>query len=260
MGAEVSNPQDVEQGRAADRAPLRLTSRENDKAVLSLAAREAVGKASRSEIAPQRLEKIESRRESCSMSGASDLQDVVHGRAAHRARLRLMGRRMTKLFGTRSASRPGNGAQRLEKIESRRGDCSMSGASDPQDMVHGRAADRARLRLMGRRMPKLFGTRGAGRPGNGAQCLEKIESRRGNCSMSEASNPQDMVHGRAAGRARLRLTSRENGNVAKLGIFWSTYLKQHKKQPMERPATRLTGRRSRAGSAANARMSIRASD
>ena len=44
MGAAASNPQDMVQGRVADRAPLRLTNRENDKAVLSLEAREAVGK------------------------------------------------------------------------------------------------------------------------------------------------------------------------------------------------------------------------
>ena len=85
-----SNPQDVESGCAADLVPLRLTSRENRKAVLSLAAREAVGKASRSEMAPQRIEKIESRRENCMASKASDTQDMVHGRAADRARLRLM--------------------------------------------------------------------------------------------------------------------------------------------------------------------------
>jgi hypothetical protein len=58
MGLEVSNPQDVEQGRAADHAPLRLTSRENDKAVLSLAAREAVGKASRLEMARNALKRL----------------------------------------------------------------------------------------------------------------------------------------------------------------------------------------------------------
>jgi hypothetical protein len=154
MGAEASNPQDVEQGRAADRAPLRLTSRENDKAVLSLAAREAVGKASRPEMAPQRLEKIESWRENGMASKASDLQDMVHGRAADRARLRLMGRENDKVVLGRAAreavgktSRPKMARQGLEKIESAPENGSMSGASDPQDMVHGRAADRARLWL-----------------------------------------------------------------------------------------------------------------
>ena len=45
-------------------------------------------KRSRSEMAPQHLEKIESRLENGSISEASKLQDMVHGRAAHRA-LRL---------------------------------------------------------------------------------------------------------------------------------------------------------------------------
>src|SRR5271169_6684571 len=48
------------------------------------------------------------------------------------------------------------------------------------------------------------------------QRLEKIESAPGIGRVSEASNPQDLVHGRAAGRARLRLTSRQNEKVAKL--------------------------------------------
>ena len=42
------------------------------------------------------------------------------------------------------------------------------------------------------------------------QRLEKIESAPGNGMVSEALNPQDVVHGRAADRAQLRLTSREN--------------------------------------------------
>jgi hypothetical protein len=39
------------------------------------------------------------------------------------------------------------------------------------------------------------------------QTLEKIESAPGNGMGSEASDPQDVVHGRAADRARLRVTS-----------------------------------------------------
>jgi hypothetical protein len=46
------------------------------------------------------------------------------------------------------------------------------------------------------------------RPEMAPQRLEKIESGPGNGMGSEASNPQDVVHGR--GRARLRLTRREN--------------------------------------------------
>jgi len=48
------------------------------------------------------------------------------------------------------------------------------------------------------------------------QRLEKIESGPGNGMASEASNPQDVVRGRAADLARLRLTSRNNDKVAKL--------------------------------------------
>src|ERR1700689_4034399 len=54
------------------------------------------------------------------------------------------------------------------------------------------------------------------RPEMAPQRLEKIESGPGNGSGSEASNPQDVVRGRAADRARLRLTSRNNDKVAKL--------------------------------------------
>ena len=49
------------------------------------------------------------------------------------------------------------------------------------------------------------------RPEMAPQRLEKIKSAPGNGMVSEALNPQDMVHGRAADRARLRLAaSREN--------------------------------------------------
>ena len=47
------------------------------------------------------------------------------------------------------------------------------------------------------------------RPEMAPQRLEKIESRPGNGMGSETSNPQHLVHGRAADRARLRLTTQE---------------------------------------------------
>jgi len=50
------------------------------------------------------------------------------------------------------------------------------------------------------------------------QRLEKIESAPGNGMGSETSNPQDMVHGRAADRPRLRLTTK-NDKVAKLQLL-----------------------------------------
>ena len=45
--------------------------------------------------------------------------------------------------------------QRLEKIESAPGNGMGSEVSNPQDVVHGRAADRARLRPNDPRMSKL---------------------------------------------------------------------------------------------------------
>jgi hypothetical protein len=54
------------------------------------------------------------------------------------------------------------------------------------------------------------------RPEMAPQCPEKIESAPGNGMGSEASNPQDLVRGRVADRARLRLTSR-NHEVAEKG-------------------------------------------
>jgi hypothetical protein len=54
------------------------------------------------------------------------------------------------------------------------------------------------------------------RPEMAPQRLEKIESALGNGMGSEASNPQDVVRGRAADRERLRLTSR-NDEVAEKG-------------------------------------------
>jgi hypothetical protein len=58
MGSKASDLQDMVRERAADRARLRLMGRENDKAVLSLTAREAVGKASRPELAPNALKRL----------------------------------------------------------------------------------------------------------------------------------------------------------------------------------------------------------
>ena len=47
------------------------------------------------------------------------------------------------------------------------------------------------------------------------QRLEKIESAPENGMVSEASNPQNLVDGRAADRARLRLASRKNEELQK---------------------------------------------
>ena len=55
------------------------------------------------------------------------------------------------------------------------------------------------------------------RPEMAPQRLEKIKSAPGNGMASEASNPQHLVRGRAAGRARLRLTSLENDKDSGFG-------------------------------------------
>jgi hypothetical protein len=62
--------------------------RNSQAAVAGIVAREADGKRSRPEMAPQRLEKIESAPGNGMGSEASNLQDLVRGRAADRARLR----------------------------------------------------------------------------------------------------------------------------------------------------------------------------
>src|SRR5271168_1209682 len=56
--------------------------------------------------------------------------------------------------GARSWSRPEMAPQRLERIESAPGNGMGPGASNPQDLVHGRA-DRALLRLTSRENEKL---------------------------------------------------------------------------------------------------------
>ncbi len=66
----------------------------------------------------------------------------------------------------------------------------------------------AQPRLVGRLTAKRT------RPEMAPQRLEKIESGPGNGMVSEASNPQDVVHGRATDRARVRSTSRENDEAA----------------------------------------------
>jgi hypothetical protein len=65
--------------------------REPRHSVAGFAARDADGKRSRPEMAPQRLEKIESAPGNGMGSEASNLQDVVHGCAADHQRLRISG-------------------------------------------------------------------------------------------------------------------------------------------------------------------------
>src|SRR5271168_3047631 len=74
------------------------------------------------------------------------------------------------------------------------------------------------------REPRRFGCRDRGGRGwrqtrreMAPQRLEKIEFGPGNGRVSEASNPLHIVHGRAADRARLRLTRRNNDKDSGVG-------------------------------------------
>src|SRR5271156_2090628 len=70
------------------------------------------------------------------------------------------------------------------------------------------------------------------------QRLEKIESAPGNGMGSKTSNLQDLVRGRAADRARLRLTSRRNHKVAELQKKAPTALKSLDAELKSAPAFR----------------------
>jgi hypothetical protein len=71
--------------------------RNSQAAVAGVAALEAPAKQSRPEMAPQRLEKIESAPGNGMGSEASNPQHLVHGRATDRARLRLTNRKNDKV-------------------------------------------------------------------------------------------------------------------------------------------------------------------
>ena len=101
-----------------------------------------------------------------------------------------------------------------------------SGGADLESSIEDNSLETCDLRPLSPAQPRRFGRRDRGARGtrrqNGVarkmapQRLEKIESGPGNGMGSEAANPQDMVHGRAADRARLRLSSRKNDKVAEL--------------------------------------------
>jgi len=77
---------------------------------------------------------------------------------------------------TAKRSRPEMAPQRLEKIESAPGNGMVSVASNPQDVVRGRAADRAPLRLTSRNVgasPSRCLHDTSGSPGSGAAMLQK---------------------------------------------------------------------------------------
>jgi hypothetical protein len=70
------------------------------------------------------------------------------------------------------------------------------------------------------------------RPEMAPQRLEKIESAPGNGMVSEALNPQDVVHGRAADRVRLRLASRES-DEAKFSVSQPREIAQSREEILE---------------------------
>ena len=70
------------------------------------------------------------------------------------------------------------------------------------------------------------------------QRLDKIESGPGNGMVSEGSNPQGLVPGRAAERARLRLSRGENDKVAELQKKAPNALKSREAELKSAPAFR----------------------
>ena len=85
-----------------------------------------------------------------------------------------------------------------------------------------------------------------------SQRFEKIESGRGNGMGPETSDPPYLVHGHAADRARLRLTSRKDDEVAKLQKKASEALKSLNAELKSAPVAASNGgaRLVRGGSAA----------
>ena len=90
----ISNSALLERLAAPERRPIPPNPARGENRGISVAAiapREADGKRSRREMAPQRLEKIESAPGNGMGSEASNLQDVVHGCAADHPRARNSG-------------------------------------------------------------------------------------------------------------------------------------------------------------------------
>ena len=88
------------------------------------------------------------------------------------------------------------------------------------------------------------------------QRLEKIESAPGNGMGSETSNLQDLVHGRAADRARLRLTSRRNHKVAELQKKAPTALKSLDAELKSAPAFHSKANANKFGKLIKSRLSL----
>src|SRR5271163_1386127 len=83
----------------------------------------------------------------CGLSAMTDSVDCARSTTAERGARTALGHRDRGARGpTAKRSRLEMAPQRLEKIESAPGNGSVSEAPRPQDMVHGRAVDRARLR------------------------------------------------------------------------------------------------------------------
>ena len=106
----ISDSALLERLAASERRPIPPNPARGENRGISVAGfapREADGKRSRPEMAPQPFEKIESRPESGMGSEASNLQDMVCGRAADHPRFRISG------VQSRLVSQEGGGAQEL---------------------------------------------------------------------------------------------------------------------------------------------------
>jgi hypothetical protein len=126
MASDASKPQDVVAERAADE--LRLTRRWGGS-----------GSYSRSEMAPQRVEKIESAPGNCMASEASKPQDVVGERAADRERRPRDGG-LYVVFHIDQGLVPNTTREgSSSRTESALGNGMVSEAAKPQDVVDGAA-------------------------------------------------------------------------------------------------------------------------
>jgi hypothetical protein len=172
-------------------------------------------------IAPRRAAEIEWRENfPCCKPLKSHEMGKSTGYAARVRRCRSKSRRASSTLPRKSPAGCGAGASRSRPRRPRRSGANttrLSRSTEAGDQaVRARpplpAQDRvARGRPCRRRAGAAPGARRAAkrsRPEMAPQRLEKIESAPGNGMGSEASNLQDLVHGRAD-RARLRLTGRE---------------------------------------------------
>ena len=141
----------------------------------------------RRQIAPQRLEKIESGPVNCMAPEASDPQDVVGALASL-----LDPADQTPLVVETSLAGRQMAPQRLENIKSAPGNGMAPEARDPPDMVQRRDGALAKAFDPAGQTPLAVETPPAG-PEMAPQKLENMESPSGNGIAPEGSSPQDMA-------------------------------------------------------------------